>query len=311
MKAAGEYLGLAAVLAVLVAFFSLNTGHFFSFASFQTMANQIPDTLIVAVGMTGVLLIGGIDLSVGSVMALGGAVLGVSALALHMPLPIAVLLCLAAGLVCGGANALVAVRWSIPSFIVTLGMLEIARGGAYLITDSRTQYLGQGLSAIAEPGLFGLSLAFLVSIVVVAIGQVIVSFTTFGRYMLAVGTSEESARLSGINTTRVRAGVFITSGLLSAVAGVVQCARLSASDPNAGIGLELQAIAAVVIGGTTLLGGRGSVIGSFFGVLVIAVMENGLAQMGAQEPTKRVITGCVIVLAVIVDYYRHRFGKKQ
>lgn len=127
-----------------------------------------------------------------------------------------------------------------------------------------------------------------------------------GRYLVATGTNEEAMRLSGIDTRKIRITVYALSGLLAGLGAVFHTARLGAADPNAGAGLELQAIAAVVVGGTSLLGGRGSVIGTLFGVLIIAVLDTGLAQIGAQEPAKRVITGLVIVTAVILDNYRHR-----
>lgn len=301
-----EYTGLLLVLVGLVAFFGFSTAHFFSPATFRTIANQVPEAIVIAVGMTFVLLIGGIDLSVGSVLALGGAVLGICLTDFNLPLPVAILTCLSVGTLCGAMNGWVSVRWPIPSFIVTLGMLEIARGGAYLVTNSQTKYIGGLIESVTEKTFLGLSPPFWFAILAVIVGQLILKRTLFGRYMVAVGTNEEATRLSGIKTWRIRLTVFILSGLLASIGAVIHCARLSSADPNAGTGYELQAIAAVVIGGTSLMGGRGSVVSSFFGVLIIAVLEAGLAQMGAQEPAKRVITGCVIVAAVILDYYRTR-----
>jgi ribose transport system permease protein len=304
-----DYLGMAAVLAGLILVFSLLTNHFFTLTTFRTIANQIPDAIIIATGMTFVLIIAGIDLSVGSVLALSGAVLGVFLIDLKLPLPIAIATCLGTGLICGLLNGLVVVRWALPSFIVTLGMLEIARGAAYLATNSQTKYIGQAIETISERSVFGLSPPFIVSVLIVLAGQFILSRTLFGRYMIAVGTNEEAVRLSGIDPRPIKVAVFTLCGLLASVAAVIQSSRLSSADPNAGTGLELQAIAAVVIGGTSLMGGRGSVVSSFFGVLIIAVLGAGLAQIGAQEPTKRLVTGCVIVAAVILDYYRNRLKK--
>ncbi|MBP8129420.1 MAG: ABC transporter permease [Candidatus Hydrogenedentes bacterium] len=302
----GESLGLVLVLAGLAVFFGLITRHFFSLTTFQTIVNQIPDSLVIAVGMTFVLVIRGIDLSVGSLLALCSAVLGVCLAQWHWPLPLAIAACLVTGGLAGTVNGAVTVRWALPSFIVTLGMLEAARGAAYLLTRSQTQYIGAQIERIADAGVLGISLPFLLSFVIVVIGQVVLSHTTFGRYMLAVGANEETARLSGVPTRRVQLFVFVTSGLLAGVAAVIHCARMSAADPNTGIGYELNAIAAVVIGGTSLMGGRGSVINTFLGVLIIAVLENGLVQAGAQDPTKRLVTGAVIVGAVVIDYYRRR-----
>jgi ribose transport system permease protein len=149
---------------------------------------------------------------------------------------------------------------------------------------------------------------FLGALALVVVGQVVLSRTVFGRYLVAIGTNEEAVRLSGIDTRPVKLAVFALSGLLAGAAGVVYTARLAAADPNAGIGFELSAIAAVVVGGTSLMGGRGSAVGSFLGVVVIAVLGSGLAQVGVEEPTKRFVTGLVIVAAVVADRYRHRTG---
>ncbi len=303
---AAEYLVMALVLAGLVAVFSLSAPNFFTATTFRTIANQVPAAVIIAVGMTFVLIIAGIDLSVGGVLAFSGAVLGIGMVDYGLPLPVAVVACLVAGAVCGALNGLVVIRWAIPPFIVTLGMMEITRGAAYMVTDSQTQYIGSQVEVISEASLAGLSFPFLLAFLLVIAGQITLARTKFGRYMIALGTSEEAARLSGVNTRMVKLAVFTLSGLLCAVAAVINCARMASADPNAGSGAELQAIAAVVIGGTSLMGGRGSVAASFFGVLIIAVLGAGLAQVGAQEPAKRLITGCVIVAAVILDHYRHR-----
>lgn len=301
-----DYVGLAAVVVLLVAVFGATTEHFVSASTFRSIASQIPDRMVVAAGMTFVLIIGGIDLSVGSVIALSGAVLGICLVRFNMPLPVALLACVSVGLLCGVVNGLVVIVWRLPSFIVTLGMLEIASGAAYLLSNSQTVYVGAKVETIAEMSFLGLSFPFLMAVVIVAAGQFALSHMVFGRHALALGANAEAARLSGIRTPLITLSVFALSGLLASVAGLIQCARLSAADPNAGAGFELQAIAAVVIGGTSLMGGRGSVINSFFGVLIIAVLEVGLSTIGAQESTKRLVTGCVIVAAVVLDYYRHR-----
>ena len=301
-----DCLGLVAVLAALVVIFSFSTQHFFSPVTFRTIANQIPEAILIAVGMTYVLMIAGIDLSVGSVLGLSGAVVGLCLTRGDLPLPLALAAAVFAGLACGLINGLVIVRWALPSFIVTLGMLEAARGATYLVSQSKTAYVGARVEQIAEVAVAGLSLPFLFAVAVAILAHFVLTRTVFGRYMTAIGANEEAVRLSGINPSPVKIAVFAISALLASIASISNVARLGAADPNAGIGMELNAIAAVVIGGTSLMGGRGSVINSFFGVLIIAVLENGLAQMGAQEPAKRLVTGCVIVGAVILDYYRNR-----
>jgi ribose transport system permease protein len=302
-----EYLGLLAALAALVVIFGLQSEYFWSSLTFTTLANQIPSLTVIAVGMTFVLIIAGIDLSVGSVMALSGSVLGLAIMDLSAPLWVAGLLCLATGLACGAFNGFVVTRWGVPSFIVTLGMLEIARGGAYLVTDSQTKYIGASVESISAP-LPGINLspALFLAVLVVIIGQIVLSRTVFGRRLVAVGTNEEAVHLSGINVNHLKLAVFMLAGALAALGGLFHVGYLQSADPNAGIGLELAAIAAVVVGGTSLSGGKGSVVNTFLGVLIIAVLQTGLAQIGASEPTKRVITGLVIIAAVILDVYRNR-----
>jgi ribose transport system permease protein len=306
MNGRGEMLALLGVLVGLVAAFSLATERFFSLATFRTIANQVPEGVIVAVGLTFVLMIAGIDLSVGSVLGLASAVLGLAMLRLGGGLLLGGLLAVLTGLACGALNGLLTVRFAVPSFIVTLGMLEAARGATYLITRSQTQYVGARVETLAEGAVLGLSVPFLAAVGLVALGQFVLSRTVFGRYAVAIGANEEAVRLSGIDPRPVKVAVFMLAGALAGLAGIVNTARLGAADPNAGIGFELQAIAAVVVGGTSLMGGRGSVVGSFLGVLVIAVLASGLAQAGAQEPTKRLVTGVVIAGAAIADALRRR-----
>lgn len=303
---------MLAVLVVLIGFFSVMSDHFLKLRTFATIANQVPDLTVAAVGMTFVLIIACIDLSVGSVLALSGAVLGLAMVDWGWPLWAGALLAILSGLLCGLLNGCISQAWSIPSFIVTLGMLEIARGAAYLATDETTKYVGSRIEGIGAPlpGVH-LSPAFFAAILVVVIGQLVLTRTVFGRYVLAIGNNEQAVRYSGIRPKPVKLAVFALVGALTGLGGVFHVSRLGAADPNAGIAFELSAIAAVVIGGTSLMGGRGSVVCSFFGVLIIAVLQTGLAQVGASEPTKRVITGLVIILAVIADAYRCKLAGKR
>src|SRR5262249_26711376 len=152
------------------------------------------------------------------------------------------------------------------------------------------------------PGL-GVSFAFLAAVVIVLAGQLLLTRTVWGRYLVAVGANEQAARFSGIGTRRIKLATFIISGFLASLGAVLQGARLSSADPNGGVGMELAAIAAVVIGGASLIGGQGSVFRSFLGVLIVATLQTGLAQVGTTEPTKRILTGAIIVLAVIADVH--------
>jgi ribose transport system permease protein len=300
------YLGLLGALAVMLVLFGSLSEHFLTLKTFSTIANQIPDLLVMAVGMTFVLIIGGIDLSVGSVLALAGSTVSVAVVKWGWgPLPAALLGVLAAS-ICGVFTGAITVAWRIPSFIVSLGVLEIARGLAYRLTDSRTEYIGETFAWLSTPWALSISPAFLVAFLVMIVAQVILVKTVFGRYVIGIGTNEEAVRLAGIDPRPYKVVVFVLVAALAGVAALFQVSRLEAADPNAGIGVELQVIAAVVIGGTSLMGGRGSVVSTFFGVLIISVLEAGLAQIGTNEPTKRIVTGAVIVLAVVLDTYRSR-----
>ena len=300
-----QYGGLLVAIAVLVLFFGAMTKNFFTATTLITVANTIPDITVVAVGMTLVLIAGGIDLSVGSVMAFSGSLLGVLLLSHKWPLAMAAGGAVLLGAVCGGLNGWISAYFRIPAFIVTLGMLEVARGGASWMTDSTTQYVGSSLGWVSEPlPAIGLSVSFLLSIMLVLLGQWMLHRTVLGRLAIAVGTNAESVRMSGISTTPILVSLYCISGALCGVAAIMQSSKLSTVDPNAGVGMELSAIAACVIGGTSLRGGHGSVISTFFGVLVISILQTGLAQMGVSDPIKRMITGGVIILAVLIDAMR-------
>jgi len=308
---ATDYLGLLGALAILVLVFSLSTRHFFSQTTFLTIANQIPAALLIATGMTFVLIVAEIDLSVGSVVGLCSAMLGVLLTRADWTLAPAILATLVTGLLCGAFSGLVSLRWKLPSFIVTLGMLEMARGGAHALTRSQTQYIGSSIEAIAGTHVLGLSLPFLLAVAVVIVAHLTLTRTVFGRHLIAIGTNEEAVRLSGIDPRPLKLAVFLLTGLLVAVAAIIDTSRFQSANPNAGTGFELQAIAAAVIGGTSLMGGRGSVLSTFLGVLIIAVLNTGLASLGARDETKRLVTGAVIVAAVIFDHYRHRFSQRR
>jgi len=309
-SALGTVVGLLVALVLMVALFSSLSQYFFTGDTFVTIANDIPAIAVTAVGMTFVLIIAGIDLSVGSVMALSAAAAGIAMLQWHWPLLPAMGLAMLTGLVVGAVNGAVTVAWRLPSFIVTLGMLEVARGAAYIATDSRTQYIGSKIDWLGKPMLAGLSPAFFIALAIVVLAQIVLTRTVFGRCMIGIGTNEEAMRLAGVDPRPIKIAVFAIAGLLAGLGGVFLASRLEAADPNAGSGAELVVIASVVIGGTSLMGGRGSVVSTFFGVLVISVLEAGLAQIGASEPTKRIITGFVIIIAVVLDTLRER-RKKQ
>jgi ribose transport system permease protein len=189
-------------------------------------------------------------------------------------------------------------------------MLEIARGLAKITTDSQSIYIGREVGWIGDPvPVIGVSPAFLLALGIVAVGQFTLSCTVFGRHCVAIGTNREAVRMSGINVKPYVISVFVISGLLCSVAGIMATSLMSTANPNEGIGFELSAIAACVVGGTSLMGGRGSVIASFLGVLIIAVLQTGLALLSVADPMKQVITGSVIVAAVLLDAARQKWSR--
>ena len=294
-------------LLLLVAFFGFTADNFFSAGTLTAILTQLPALTVVTIGMTLVLITGGIDLSVGSVVALSSAVIGIAFAVFELPLLVSALLGIAAGGCAGLINGVLGAYFRLPIFIVTLGMLEAGRGMAYLVTNSQTVYIGPSIQSLALPiSGIGVSVSFLISLTLVVLAQLVLTRTVFGRYLIAIGTNETAAKISGIRTEPYLTWVLVISGLLAGLGGLMNAAYLGASDPNAAIGLELSAIAAAVIGGTSLMGGRGSIIGAFIGVLIISVLQNGLAQLGISEPFKRLITGLVIILAVLIDRWRSR-----
>ena len=307
-----QIFGLAAVLVLLVLVFGTLAKGFLTFTTLTSMANQVAPLIVVSAGLTLVLIIGGIDLSVGSVLALASVLIGVLITRFELPFGVAALAGLAVGSACGCFSGAVVAFARVPSFIVTLGMLEVGRGLAYLVTSSQTQYLGGRVGELSRPlPAVGVSASFLIAVAVVVGAEFLLQRTVFGRHLVALGTNESAVELVGVDPRRLKLWTFALCGALAGLAGALHTGYLETADPNAAVGLELSAIAAVVIGGTSLMGGRGSVLGSFLGVLIIAVLQNGLAQLGASEPAKRVTTGAVIVIAVVLDRLRERRLRQQ
>ena len=306
--------GIGVALLVLVAVFSLSSEHFLTASNVTNILTQIAINLILAVGLTFVILIGGIDLSVGSILALGAVVAG-KAISLPGLDPWALIaLALAAGVLagalCGLVNGAITAVWALPSFIVTLGMLNIARGAALWISDARTIYsFPPAFNALGSMSVAGVPLVFLVALAIVGVAWFVLTRTVFGRLLYALGNNEEAVRLAGHDVVRLKVAAFAISGLTAGIAAVVYMARLNISSPIAGIGFELNAIAAVIIGGTSLSGGRGSVLGTLLGAVIIGVLANGLILMGLSDFVRQMITGVVIIVAVVVDHYRERLTR--
>ena len=262
---------------------------------------------ILSVGMTFVILTGGIDLSVGSILAFAGmvaATLSSSVFQVH-PLFVALGASLLAGLALGAANGAVIAKWRMPPFVVTLGMLSIARGLTYIYTDGMpVANLSKSFVAIGQGLILGIPLPVIIFAAIFIICWITLNKTKFGRYVYAVGGNEKSAKISGINTRLIIFVVYVLSGLMSAIGGLILTARTSAGLPQAGVSYELDAIAAVVIGGTSLKGGEGSLLGTLLGAMILGVINNGLDILSVSSYYQQVIKGLIIIGAVLLDSSR-------
>ncbi len=303
--------GIGIALLLLIVFFSLSTEHFLTPNNISNILTQITINLILAIGMTFVILIGGIDLSVGSMLAfcavVAGTVLTIPDLSVFVAVGLATLAAIGTGVVCGFLNGWISAFWGLPSFIVTLGMLNIARGAALQVTDARTIYsFPQSFNAFGSQMVFGVPVVFLIALALVAVAWFVLSKTVFGRLLYGIGNNEEAVRLAGHSLMVYKVAAFTIAGALVGIAAMVYMARLNIASPIIGIGFELNAIAAVIIGGTSLSGGRGTVIGTLLGACIIGVLANGLILFGLSDFMRQMITGVVIILAVIIDKYRER-----
>lgn len=301
-------IGVAFILEVIV--FSLLSPYFFSADNLLNVTLQASITAIIAVGMTFVILTGGIDLSVGSLVAFAGIV-STSVLKLDAPagliFPAAILVGLLVGAGSGAAAGVFMTRFNIAPFIVTLALMTIWRGAAFMYTEGRPIWeLPEGFSLLGSGRFLGVPNPTIVMIVVFMIAHIVLKYTSFGRHVYAVGGNVEAARVSGIDTRRVYISVYAISGVLSALSGILLASRINSGQPNAGLMYELDVIAAVVVGGASLNGGRGSVFGTFLGAMLIAVLRNGLNLLNVGSYVQQVVVGLVILLAVMLDQWRRR-----
>ncbi|MBR0690160.1 ABC transporter permease [Bradyrhizobium manausense] len=305
--------GVTVALVLIVLFFCATAPYFATSGNFLKIFVQIAINTVLAAGMTFVILTGGIDLSVGSVLALctvvGATIMTDERLAPGTSIALAFAACLGTGAICGAINGWVCERWKLPSFIVTLGMLNIASGLARVVSNNSTiTGLPQPFVDFGNMIFFGVFPSiFVIALGVVLIGWFILRFTVFGRFIFAIGTNEEAVRLSGHNPSAIKIAAFTISGLTAGTAAMVYLLRLNVGSPIAGIGYELNAIAAVIIGGTSLSGGKGSIIGTLVGACILQVLSTGLQLLGAEDNVKPIVIGAVIVLAVILDTYRNKF----
>ncbi|MBH0239344.1 ABC transporter permease [Methylobrevis albus] len=302
--ATGPLIGLIA----LCIFLSLTTDTFLTVRNLLNVMDQVTVIGVMAIGMTLVILIGGIDLSVGSVLALSAMTMGFLANRMGLPFPIAIAMAISVSAMCGAISGLVITKLAVPAFIATLAMMSVARGVAAIITDGE-QIVGFPLwfSDLAIIRHFGfLTVTVGVMIVIAAVAWVVLRFRPAGRALYAIGGSPEVARLSGINVQAGTIWVYTIAGALAGLAGVILSARLDSAQPSSGLGYELDTIAAVVIGGASLSGGVGSIGGTVVGVLIIGFLRNGLNLLHVSPFVQQVIIGVVIALAVAADKFRGR-----
>jgi ribose transport system permease protein len=305
----GRQLGTLSGLLGLIVVLWILTPHFLTVSNLLNVAQQATIIAIIAVGMTFVIITGGIDLSVGSVLAFAGVVMA-NALLSGVPLPLALLIGLGVGLLCGMTNGLLITIGRLPPFIATLGMMSVARGAALMFTEGRPiSGFSEGFRSIATGEILKIPTPVVIMIVVYLIAHFVLKRTKLGRYTYAIGGNEEAALLSGINVKLNKTMVYGIAGLLSGLAAILLTARLNSAQPIAGMSYELDAIAATVIGGTSLLGGEGTVSGTLIGALIMAVLRNGLNLLSVSSFFQQVVIGSVIIFAVLIDMALKRRGK--
>ncbi|MBZ0180656.1 MAG: ribose ABC transporter permease [Melioribacteraceae bacterium] len=293
----GTFIGLIAIILI----FSFWTPYFFTVSNLLNVAQQTTINAVIAVGMTYVIITAGIDLSVGSIMAFSGVVLA-SLLKADQPLIVAILGGLLVGTVSGSVNGVLISYGKLPPFISTLGLMSVARGAALLYTDGRPiSGFEENFRFIATGEILHIPFPIIVMIIIYLIGHFVLTRTKLGRYTYATGGNEQAAILSGVNVKLIKIVVYSLCGLLSGAASVLLTARLNSAQPIAGIMYELDAIAAVVIGGTSLMGGEGKLTGTLIGALIMGVLRNGLNLLDVSSFIQQIVIGSVIISAVLID----------
>ena len=300
-------LSVLGILLLICLVFALGSSEFLTASNLLNVALQTSIIAIVAIGMTFVILTAGIDLSVGSMMALCGAIAAGMAVRQGMDTYVSISIGLGIGLFLGAINGLMIVKGGIPPFVATLSMLAIARGLTLVYTkgrpiaglDERFIYWGTGQ-------VLGIPVPVILMIVIAVVAHIVTRYTPFGLHVYSTGGNEETTRLAGISPDRIKLAVYMISGFLAALGGILLASRLWSAQPNAAAGWELDAIAAPVLGGTSLFGGVGSIGGTVVGAFIIGVLSNGLNLMGVPSYYQQVIKGLVLILAVTVDLINKR-----
>jgi inositol transport system permease protein len=294
--------GIFLALILVCALFSSMTSRFLTTTNISVILNQVSVNAILAFGVTFVIIAGGIDLSLGSLVAVCGVVVALLSQNNEYSLWIAVIGTLLAGLTLGALNGIIVVLTKVPPFIVTLGTMTIGRGVALILSEGRPiSDLNESLNFLGSENLFGIPIPILFLVLSYATCHILLTKTIFGRYVKAIGGNEMASFVAGVRVNRIKLYVYMISGLFAALAGILLTARINTGQPNAGLGFELDAIAAVIIGGTSTRGGKGTITGTLLGVLFIGVINNGLDLINVSAYWQQVIMGGIIILAVVLD----------
>lgn len=306
-----SYLGILIALVALCVVLTFASDSFLTASNLLNVSQQISTNFLIAIGMTFIILLGGIDLSVGSIIAVTGLMMGLMMKNWNMPVILSLLLGVAFASAVGLVTGLLITGFELPPFIATLGMMSIARGAAYTITEGQPIYtFPKGFLAIT--GRYGGIPVFTILIMVVmfVVAAYVLKYTKYGRYIYAIGGNENCAKLSGINVKKIKCIAYVISGFCCGVAAIVLTSRLDSAVPTNADGAELDAIAAVVIGGTSMTGGEGTLVGTIIGTMIIGVVANGLNLLNVPQGAQRMVKGGIIVLAVIVDVIRRKRSQK-
>jgi len=303
LKEYGIFLSFIVTCVVL----SIATPQFLSVANWTIIVTQVSINALLAFGVTFVIITGGIDLSVGSIVAVTGVVAASLAQNGDYPVSLAITGGLIVGLAFGLLNGFLVTQSKIAPFIVTLGTMTIGRGLALILSNGRpVSNLSKSFNFIGNGKVLGFPVPIIILIFVFIVSSIALKKTVFGRYVYAIGGNEQAAWASGINVTKIKLATYAICGALSGLAGILLTARISTGQPNSGMGFELDAIAAVVIGGTSTTGGRGTMIGTLIGVLLIGVINNGLDLMNVTSYYQQVIMGAIIIGAVLLDSWNQK-----
>lgn len=306
-----SYLGILIALVALCVVLTFTSKSFLTASNLLNVSQQISTNFLIAIGMTFIILLGGIDLSVGSVIAVTGLMMGIMMKNWNLPVAASLILGLLFASLIGLVTGLLITGFDLPPFIATLGMMSIARGAAYTITQGQPIYtFPEGFLAIT--GRYGGIPVFTILIMAVmfAIAAYVLKYTKYGRYIYAIGGNENCAKLSGINVKKIKCIAYVISGFCCGVAAIVLTSRLDSAVPTNADGAELDAIAAVVIGGTSMNGGEGTLVGTIIGTMIIGIVANGLNLLNVPQGAQRMVKGGIIVLAVIVDVIRRKRSEK-